>query len=222
MYKDRTKTDWSFSDNAHSTALEIIYKKFANIVSVEKANKSDDLNNGIDYWVSYKKEKEIITESVQERFRLLGKFTENSQEFTLRYKRENSQRENEKQSEFFKIKADYLLYGITTNQATNENVIGFKRYVFIDLNLLLKEINKDNINIDENLDNKKNNPYISNDKVYAIVKNNYEDKSGNSSLLIFDVRDVIGLNPDIVVYQYGYELNNQKIITQTNTRKMKY
>ena len=37
-----------------------------------------------------------------------------------------------------KIKADYLLYGITTNQSTNENVVGFKRYVFIDLNLLLK------------------------------------------------------------------------------------
>ena len=85
-----------------------------------------------------KKEKEIITESVQERFRLLGKFTENSQEFTLSYKRVNSQRKNEKQSEFFKIKADYLLYGITTNQSTNENVVEFKRYVFIDLNLLLK------------------------------------------------------------------------------------
>ena len=57
MYKDRTKTDWNFSDNAHSTALEMIYKKFPNIVSVEKANKSDDLSNGIDYWVSYKKRK---------------------------------------------------------------------------------------------------------------------------------------------------------------------
>ena len=102
-----------------------------------------------------KKEKEIITESVQERFRLLGKFTENSQEFTLRYKRVNSQRKNEKQSEFFKIKADYLLYGITTNQSTNENVVEFKRYVFIDLNLLLKEINQGNINIYKNLDNKK-------------------------------------------------------------------
>ena len=67
----------------------------------------------------------------------------------------NSQRENEKQSEFFKIKADYLLYGIITNQSTNENVVGFKRYVFIDLNLLLKEINQGNINIYKNLDNKK-------------------------------------------------------------------
>ena len=101
MYKDITKTDWNFSDNANSTSLEMIYKKFANIVSVEKTNKSDD-------------------------------------------------------------------------------------------------------------------------KVSAIVKNNYEDKSGNSSLLIFDVRHIINLNSDIVVYQFGYELNDQKIITQTNTRKMKY
>ena len=57
MYKDITKTDWSFSDNANSTSLEMIYKKFANIVSVEKTNKSDHLSNGIDYWVSYKKRK---------------------------------------------------------------------------------------------------------------------------------------------------------------------
>ena len=99
-----------------------------------------------------------------------------------------------------------LLYGITNNENKNFNVpIEFRRFVVVNLRDLFKAINNDEILIDENLDNKKYKHYISNTgKINAIVKENIEDTSGNSKLLIFNAAQILRLkNYNIIVKEYN-------------------
>lgn len=207
-YSNRTYTDWNFTDKVHKHVLDkkIYNHTFDNFCSIEKASLKEDQENGIDYWIFCQNNKY----SIQERFRELYKYTENSFEFTLRYERNNSISNNQKKSEFFKIEADFLLYGITENKKSDFNISGLKRFVFIDLNELFKEIHLGNIVIDENKNNK-NQPYLKNNIPHAIIKQNHEDKTGNSSLIIFNVLHLNLINKNIVLNSQGYfnkELDN--------------
>lgn len=200
-YKSRVNEDWGFSNRVHEAACNFAYKKGC---IIKKATFKDDCENGIDYFATMPNGNNF---SIQERFRTLNKFTINSQEFTIRYSRPTSISENQKQSEFFKIKADLLLYGITNNENKNFNVpVEFRRFVVVNLRDLFKAINNDEILIDENLDNKRYKPYISNTgKINAIVKENIEDTSGNSKLLIFNAAQILRLkNYNIIVKEYNY------------------
>lgn len=200
-YTNRTYIDWKFTDRVHQYVINknIYNHTFHGINFIEKASKQEDQENGIDYWLIFNNTKYAI----QERFRELYKYTENSFEFTIRYERNNSISDNQKKSEFFKIQADFLLYAITENKKTDPDISGLRRFVFIDLKELFKEINIGNIIIDENINNR-NKPYFKNNKSYAIVKQNHEDKSGNSSLLIFNVLDLCKINKNIILNSNGY------------------
>lgn len=206
-YEGRLKEDWSFTDKVHEAAKEIVYK---NIKSIEKASRKDDQEKGIDYWTVMLNGKK---HAIQERFRTKNKFTVNSQEFTIRYKRPNSNK-NQEFSELFKIEADLLLYGITNNTSTKDNSeISFKRIIVIGISELLRAINDKKILIDENENNYKNKPYIKGDKIYAIVKSNHEDTKGNSQLLIFDATHIKKLEKEgynIIKKETGYIKNYRK------------
>lgn len=200
-YKYRLQEDWNFSNRVHEAASSIAYKKDS---IISKATFQEDSENGIDYWAKTPNGKNL---SIQERFRTLNRFTINSQEFTIRYTRPNSTSENQKKSEFFKIKADLLLYGITNNENKNtENPVEFRRFVVVNLHELFRAINNNDITIDENLDNKKNKPYLSSlGIVTAISKDNVEDSKGNSKLLIFNVSHILKLkNYKIILKEYNY------------------
>lgn len=201
-YQNRTNNDWKFSDKVHQYVLEneIYNHHFFNLKEVTKATKREDQDEGIDYWA-------VCSDgrySIQERFRELSKYTKNSLEFTLRYERNGSISNNQKKSEFFKIKANYLLYGITENQKVDSKITGLKRFVFINIQELYKEINNGNIIIDENKENRLE-PYVNKENIpCAIVKKNHENKSGNSSLVIFNVSHLYEINKNIVFSSEGY------------------
>lgn len=203
-YNNRLEKDWNFTDRVHQKASDLIYKKN---IKIEKATLKQDCNEGIDYWATTESGKRF---AIQERFRTKNKFTVNSREFTLRYKRPDSISSNQNKSEFFKIKADMLLYGITNNESTDDHEIGFKRYVVVDLNELMRAIKDGKILIDENQNNNRNAPYLSQNQIYAVVKKNHEQSTNNSQLVIFNAVHVMALTSQgyyIIKKEDGYIKN---------------
>lgn len=206
-YGSDFKKDYNFSEKVHQVAKSIIYKE--NIL-LEKASVKEDNENGIDYFVNVNGD--IV--SIQERFRIKNNITKDSLEFTLRYKRPNSLSDNQKKSEYFKIKADFLVYGIINNENKDDNIdsITFLRYVVINLKELRRAIRDNKIYIDENLKSEK--PYSDNQKIYAIVKENKEEKDGNSQFLIFDTQHLKLLKDEyrIIIREFNY-LKKRKILS---------
>ncbi len=202
MYENRIKEDWDFTNNTHKKLVDPLFNnKFG--IKLEAADISSDRNKSIDY-IGHKDNK---TYSFQERIRRAGKYTNNSEEFTLRFQRNNSYSENQKSSEFFKFKAQFLFYAII-----NEKESDFRRYCVINLANLRKSIDNGEILIDGNKNNKKHQPYLSNDKPVCVVKGNYEQRRGNSSFLIFNLNDIAERidagkpkQDRIVLRSYGYK-----------------
>jgi len=126
------KNDRKFTDEAHNSAL-IHYK---NIEWVEN-NPDDiqelDLNKGIDYVFDSNGEKK----TVQERFR--HDYYSNFNEITIRYARPNNSHPERRESEYFKIVADYITYGYI-----NKNKVFIKFGIF-DLNLIKTRIKNGDI-----------------------------------------------------------------------------
>ncbi len=210
LYKSRTNEDWKFTNTIHRKLVSPLFKTNFGITLIQ-ATRKQDLKDNIDY-IGLKNQKKY---SFQERIRRNNQYTKNSHEFTLRYQRENSSSENQKMSEFFKIKSQFLFYAIL-----NENEDDFSRYCVINIKALLKNIKNGLIDIDLNEDNNKHKAYLKNDKPVCIVKHNYEDKKGNSSFIIFNVNHIkykidINLpeNERIIINEvgYNYSLKNNKI-----------
>lgn len=199
-YAGRQRQDWNMSDYVHDNlAVPLIYRPMG--WSVTKASVQEDLSQGIDYFA----EKNGKKCSIQERFRKRYKFTENSREFTIRYQRPNSHSSNQRNSEFFKIEADLLLYGIVNNEKFKESD-GFLRYVIVNLRNLKEAIESGSILVDENQSGTRSFPYVSSGKPHAIVKKNHEDTAGNSTLLIFNVEHIYRNDSlrSIIFKQDGY------------------
>ena len=204
------KEDRNFTDRiGHEAALKHIYPKMCweviNPDSIEghELSETKDMYRSIDY-EAYDKNRNII--SIQERFRKPGN---GGNDFTLRYKREESEEETEIHSEFFKMKKEirknpnkefYLIYGILANDKDLE------KYVVINLNDLFKEILAGNIVINETDKNAKISR-IENDKMLVPVRYN-TDKS--SSFVAF----VVGILEDnyssIIAIQYGFKNSKNK------------
>jgi hypothetical protein len=211
LYKNKTMTDWDFTNKIHDKLAVPIYQNTGFVV--EKATLKEDQQQGIDYFLT----KNGKTISVQERFRTLNQYTKNSNEFTIRYTRPNSLSEKQKKSELFKIEADFLFYGIV-NGSTSDEASDFRRRVLVHIPNLLALLDSEDILINENENNKLHHPYINKklNKPVAIVKPNYEDKKGNSSLLIFDVAHLVKFfGKKIIRDQKGYIIPIEK----ENTKK---
>ena len=92
---------------------------------------------GIDY-VFKNQHGQII--NVQERFR--DSFYQKYNDATLRYRRDKNTDPTRMKSEFFKIKSDYLVYGITNGKKFIEKrhtITEFIKWVVIDVNFLKKK-----------------------------------------------------------------------------------
>ena len=132
-----------FTDRIHNDlAIPMIYSDLSwKKVEIGKEDlKELDIRNGIDYIFTDGKNRI----SIQERFRKPG-YTA-FDDFTLRYEREFNPHENRRKSEFFKIKADYFVYGMV-----NENHDDFSKYVVVDLKKLLALFDEGRIIVDNSV-----------------------------------------------------------------------
>jgi hypothetical protein len=129
--------DRSFTDFVHNNlAVPIIYKKLKWDVSEIDADElqSLDINNGIDYVLEDNNGKSIY---VQERFR--DEFYKSYNDATLRFRRDFNPDPKRVESEFYKIKADFLVYGITNGKKfidKRHTLTDFIKWVALDLKFI--------------------------------------------------------------------------------------
>lgn len=194
-------SDRAFTNKVHDEiAIPEIYRELGwrvykmDPVKLERM----DLEEGIDYVMLDRRLKKVY---VQERFREYHyhRYTD----ATLRYRRDHNSDADQIESEFYKIKADYLVYGIinaSKRQLMSDEKSGsFVKYAVIDLHVLFKKIEAGLIVLDKSIQV----PVIRNGKMYAPIN---ENRDYSSSFVAFDIA---GLNQlfgrdNIIVAQKGF------------------
>lgn len=215
LYKD----DREWTDKAHELAVKEIYRKVGwwcidDIWHKEHLNEEDQ-KAGIDHIGLCKEEDSWFMDVgyrknvyIQERFRKADKNSFN--DFTLRYKRDNSKSDNQKDSEYYKLEKvlcdpsnerDYrMCYG-----TLNEKEDGFLKFAILDLNKLYEHIEKGDIVVGEN------DSYFSKVVGNKMFAGYGENKDGSSSFVSFDIRLLGKVFDDVVLYQEGFKgLENSK------------
>ena len=193
--------DRNFTNIIHD---EVAIKEIYNLLGwkmypmdMEKLNKLD-LENGIDYVLTDSRGRKIF---VQERFREYK--YHHYTDVTLRYRRDHNKDIHNHESEFYKIKANYLVYGIingSKQQAINHSKeINFVKFAVVDLDVLFKHLKKGDIV----LDSKIGRPIIRNGKLFSPIN---ENTDYSSNFVAFDVQmlDELFGDEDIILFQKGF------------------
>ena len=117
-YTNRTYIDWKFTDRVHLYVINknIYNHTFHGLNSIEKASKKEDQENGIDYWLIFNNTKYAI----QERFRELYKYTENSFEFTIRFQNLGKNIKNYEEDSWNNKISQIVLFGLKEKFTQNE------------------------------------------------------------------------------------------------------
>lgn len=156
-----------------------------------------DIKDGIDYYLLVNG----FHRTVQERFRTSNyeKYTD----VTFRYQYPDLKTENQN-SEWFKITADYFLYGIIQQNTTDASEIKpsgkFKKLVLLDLRLFTRLVDNGRILI-----GKKGYSYLNNSKLYGGVRSNVSRNTDNrSTFVFFDVKDLYQLDNNLIIIEKGY------------------
>jgi len=190
--------DRAFTDYIHQElALPKIYAPI-NWTQVDlEANFAEkiDIQKGIDY-VFRDINGNLIT--VQERFRE-SKY-QNYSDFTIRYRRDGNIHQDRHKSEYYKMKADYFVYGIT-NCSKNEThkCTDFIKYAIIDLKKVYEKLDSGEIIIQ---DNGKNRCYITKNKIVCPVKYN---RDGSSSFFPIEILYLVKLwGNETIIAQKGF------------------
>ena len=165
-------SDRAFTDYIHKNVA--IPKVYTQIGWKEVNVDSDylqhiDMTKGIDY-VFEDNGNEI---NVQERFRdsQYSKYCD----FTIRYRRDKNPHEERIQSEFYKMKAKYFVYGITNGSKRNlSSCTNFLKWAIIDLKKVYEKWERGDIII---RDNGRNTCTIEDRKIICPVKYNRDDSS---------------------------------------------
>jgi hypothetical protein len=191
-------SDREFTDYVHRhLAIPKIYNKIGwQIMEVEKEQAlQQDLSHGIDYTLK-NKEGKIIT--VQERFR--ERKYRHYHDATLRFRRANHRDPAQVESEFYKIKADYLVYGITDGDKINiTSNTGFLKGVILEISFLQKKYAAGELEIAPT-----GTVRCRQNKFKMICPENL-NPDGSSSFLPFDIRLMKSLwGTDSILYQKGY------------------
>jgi hypothetical protein len=190
--------DRAFTDYIHKyIAIPKIYDPIGwQEVNFEKnyAEKMD-MQQGIDY-VFIDQNRELKT--VQERFRE-SKYQQYS-DFTIRYRRDGNFHPSRRESEYYKMKADYFTYGITNCLKFNINqCTDFIKYAVIDLRKVYEKIDNGLIII---RDNGKNTCEIIENKIVCPVKYNHD---GSSSFFPIEIKYLVQLwGNEIILAQKGF------------------
>ena len=143
--------DRNFTDIVHNKlAIPFIYNKLGweplNL-DIEYATKID-IEDGIDYKLIDRINGREV--SVQERFRDSGYFKYT--DFTIRFERPYNMHEERKLSEYYKLKADYFVYGIIdTNKSNVSSATGFIKFAVVDLKVVNRLIEEGKIIINRRL-----------------------------------------------------------------------
>lgn len=200
----RYYNDRNFTNKVHETvAKEEIYKHLG--WEEKKVDKDKleyvDINHGIDYIFESNDEYNI---TVQERFK--EKKYQIYDDCTLRYRRDHNKDESRHESEFYKIKADYLVYGILNQSKEemindkNKGMSSFIKYVIVDLGVLKRKIKEGRIKIVKG----GHRSYITNDGNMIIPeKDNYDNSSSFVALDVKQLQELFG-HEDIIIKQVGY------------------
>lgn len=189
-------SDRDFTDYAHlNLAIPLIYDKLNWTVIDYDENK--DINDGIDYLLIDITGKEI---SIQERFR--DDYYQQYTDATLRFRRDFNPNPARVKSEFYKIKADYLVYGITNGSKFLDKrhaLTDFIKLVVLDLKYLQEKYENGKIKIPTS---RKRTCWIEDD-VLCCPENFNPD--GSSSFLPFDIPLIYKLwGESPIFYQKGY------------------
>lgn len=157
-----------------------------------------DIFNGVDVFLIDTINQKIIT--VQERFREFKYHIYN--DFTIRYEREFNEHEDRKKSEFFKLNADYFVYGIIDEtKFSKEMAKEFVKFAVIDIKVLKQLFDEGLIEIDKALNSIK--CVEKNGKIVCPVNYN-RDRS--SSFIPIDISMLIDLFPSkkVVILKKGF------------------
>lgn len=142
------REDRSFTNYVHDNiAVPKIYRTLGWEVQDIEVDQLEfiDLNHGIDY-VLKDNRGHII--NIQERFR--DKYYKNYTDATLRYRRDKNPDPSRMKSEFYKIKADYLVYGITNGKKfldKRHTITDFIKWVILDVGFLKKKYQSEELEI---------------------------------------------------------------------------
>jgi hypothetical protein len=143
------RSDRNFTDYVHAhLAVPLIYKPLNwtidEDISASRLQKID-MQKGIDYVLKDETGKQVY---VQERFRESKYKSYN--DTTLRYERKENSIPDRQKSEFNKIKADYLVYGIVNGdkkQSTRNQLSDFYKYVVLDLHFIREKFKMKKVQI---------------------------------------------------------------------------
>ena len=135
---------------------------------------------------------------MQERFRE-AKYSHYN-DFTLRYRRDYNRHDSRKESEFYKIKANYHVYGIIDTSKNNyQNATNFIKFVVIDLKKIFNLISEKKIIIENRKDIR---CIIEKNSLICPVNHN---RDGSSSFVPFDILLLHKLFEDeLFILQKGY------------------
>lgn len=191
------QTDRRFTERIHRyVALPLVYQPMGwspfRLTSQEMYLL--DRDQGIDR-IFYTSEGYLV--SVQERFRA-GKYAQKYRDVTLRYQRVHNAHPSRHHSEFFKIKADYLLYGVIDGSKEDASIVAFQRVALLHLPGLMRRIAQGDIVIDESRTGKS---CWEGDRMIVPVNHNTDSSSSFVALSVAQLQEKWG--QEIVVRQTG-------------------
>lgn len=194
--------DREFTDYIHNKlAIQLIYSPLGwkeQKMSSQRLTENADILTAIDAFFIDTNVSSIIT--VQERFRECKYAKYN--DFTIRYKRDFNRHENRKLSEFFKLDADYFVYGIIdVHKYEKTRASKFLKYAVINIKVLKSLFDNTKIVIDEQLKS-----------IFCVEKNNKIvcpinfNRDYSSSFIPIDIALLKKLFDDtgIIVSSYGF------------------
>lgn len=198
----KTDHDWAFSTFVHhSIAIPVIYESLGwEVISIREAEAIElDIHHGIDYILTDNTNARI---TVQERFR--DTFYANKyNDATLRFRRESNPDPKRVESEFYKIKADYLVYGVCNGSKVNDKrdtLTDFNKWVVLDLKFIREKYNSGHIKI---VTSSGKRTCWADNKILHCPENFNPD--GSSSFLPFDIKlinELWGCHP--IIAQKGF------------------
>ncbi|MDE6397862.1 MAG: hypothetical protein K2L51_00920 [Clostridiales bacterium] len=191
-------SDRDFTDYVHEhLAVDLIYRPLnwvpGNVGAATQRNV--DIANGVDYFLIDTERTEIVT--TQERFRE-SKFAPYT-DFTIRYERPYNMHEERRLSEYYKLDAQYFVYGVVNaSKANKEQATDFIKYALMDIPKLKRLIDMRKIVVDENV------RYTCRrvgDTIHCPITENYDH---SSTFVPVDIQMLLDLYPDTVLVQRGY------------------
>lgn len=173
--------DRRFSDNVfRSFVLPHIYPEIGWAEHVVKSSDLEyhDLNNGIDAFALDVAQNSVI--SLQYRFRDV-KYSAYT-DVTLRYRRDQNLDVRQHPSEFFKIKANFLLYGTSNLPKASNTTHTLARWAILNLDILMDLIGQERIIVSSTLN--ANRCTVDKGRLLCPVNHN---RDGSSTFVPFDI-----------------------------------